>query len=150
MSMPAGTDRTRRGHRTLPHTADVRLAAWGPDRAVCFEEAVAALLELCVETDPTAPARRGEPIELGADEPDRQLVHLLDHVLFVLDTVVDEVPVGAAVEVTHDGAVRATLVLVSRERVQLVGSVPKAIARSGLAVAVDDEGSVRCQLLVDV
>jgi SHS2 domain-containing protein len=37
--------RAPRGHRTLPHTADVILEAWGPDLATCCEEAVAALVE---------------------------------------------------------------------------------------------------------
>jgi hypothetical protein len=37
--------RAPQGHRTLPHTADVILEAWGPDLATCCEEAVAALVE---------------------------------------------------------------------------------------------------------
>ena len=36
---------TPRGHRNLPHTADVIIEAWGPDLAACAEEAVAALIE---------------------------------------------------------------------------------------------------------
>jgi SHS2 domain-containing protein len=37
--------RPARGHRSLPHTADVIIDAWGPDQAACYEEAVAALVE---------------------------------------------------------------------------------------------------------
>jgi SHS2 domain-containing protein len=46
-----------RGHTLLPHTADVAIAAHGPDPAAVLEEAAVALAELAADVDPSAVAR---------------------------------------------------------------------------------------------
>ncbi|HEV8559398.1 MAG TPA: archease [Actinophytocola sp.] len=46
-----------RGHRAVPHTADIRIEAWAPTREACLGEAVAALVESFA--DPATPVRRG-------------------------------------------------------------------------------------------
>ena len=34
-----------RGHRTVPHTADLRVEAWAPTREACLAEAVRGLVD---------------------------------------------------------------------------------------------------------
>lgn len=58
-----------RGHRLLPHTADVGLQAWAPDLPDVFEEAAGALAELAADIAPGTPLRDPEPIELDAADP---------------------------------------------------------------------------------
>lgn len=40
---------SERGHRSVAHTADVILEAWGRDLAACCEEATAALTEVYLD-----------------------------------------------------------------------------------------------------
>ena len=61
---PAG-----RGHRPLPHTADVGLEAWAADLPGLFEEAAVALGELSADIAPGVPLHDPEPIELDAGDP---------------------------------------------------------------------------------
>jgi SHS2 domain-containing protein len=137
-----------RGHRALPHTADVVLEAWGPDLAACCEEAVAALVDVFVDRVGAAVDGRHE-VHLPASPVEDLVVDLLDEVIFVLDTADDQVPVGATVHSDPDGDLRAVLALVDREGVGGTGSVPKAISRSELAVESSPAGT-RCRVLVDV
>jgi protein archease len=58
-----------RGHRALPHTADVGVQAWAPDLPELFEEAAGALAELAADIAPGTPLRDPEPIELDAADP---------------------------------------------------------------------------------
>src|SRR5690606_31120583 len=84
-----------RGHRAVSHTADVILEAWAPDLAACLEEAVAALVGIyAVVAD--GERRRVHELRLPAGPAERQLLDLLDEVIFLLDTD-DDVPVGATV-----------------------------------------------------
>lgn len=143
----AGRAVRSRGHRPVPHTADVILEAWGPDRAACFEEAVAALAAIYAEpVDVGGAVHRAVHVAPGTDEA--LLLGLLDEVIFALDT--DElVPVGARVATAADGGLDMVLLAADRARVRPAGSVPKAVSRSELAVASTPDG-VRCRFLVDV
>jgi SHS2 domain-containing protein len=138
---------TARGHRTLPHTADVILEAWGPDLAACFEEAVMALAEVCVESVAVATVGHHK-FRLPAAPDDELLVALAGEVIFLLDTA-DAVPVAARVRRRDDGGLDVTLVMGARDAVEATGAVPKAVSRSELAV-VHDVAGVRCRFLVDV
>jgi SHS2 domain-containing protein len=136
-----------RGNRVVECTADVILEAWGPDLAVCCEEAVAALTATCVD------ARRANVVQnrrvcLAPDRPDALLIDVLDEVIFTLDTA-DGVPIAAEVCRSADGGLDMDLAIADRETVVGVGAVPKAISRSGLRVE-SRAGKVWCRFLVDV
>ena len=138
-----------RGHRSLPHTADVIIEAWGPDLAACAEEAVAALVETYAQPrDATVVGERAVHVPPGP--PDDMLLDLLDEVVFAID-VADGTPVGARVEVDPDAGagLRARLALADPKSLEPAGAVPKAISRSGLEVT-RGPGTVRCRVLVDV
>jgi SHS2 domain-containing protein len=131
----------------VAHTADVVVEAWAPDLGGCLEEAVAGLVAVYAEVDAGTP-QSPLPVELGPGAAQEQLLVLLDEVVFVLDTA-EGVPVAAEVRCRDDGGLDATLWTVPRDRVVPVGSVPKAIARSELAM-VERPGHVWCRYLVDV
>jgi SHS2 domain-containing protein len=142
-----------RGHRMLDHTADVILEAWGPDLAACCEEAVAALVETYAERGPgtsgsSAARPLGSAVRLPPASPEELVLRVLDEVVYALDTS-PAVPVAATVTPRADGGLDVELQTVARAVVEPTGSVPKAIARSGLEV-VHRPGRVRCRVLVDV
>jgi SHS2 domain-containing protein len=139
---------TPRGHRLLPHTADVRLEAWGPTREDCLAEAVRALAASFVEWTGT-PTTSPLAVDLPAAPSDADLlVALLEEVIYAVD-VLGVVPIdahlapdGGAITGTFDAAALAALVA--------VGSAPKAITRHGLWFGQDDDGAWRCSVTVDV
>ncbi|HET6951708.1 MAG TPA: archease [Acidimicrobiales bacterium] len=136
-----------RGHRVVPHTADVILEAWGTDLASCCDEAVAALTGLYAAGGPAAEVgRRHVHLPAGTDES--LLLAVLDEVIFTLDTAA-AVPVRSEARAAPDGGLDLSLILADRDTVRPAGAVPKAVARSELAV-VSRPGAVRCRFLVDV
>ena len=140
-------DRTDRGHRSLPHTADVILEAWGPDLPSCVEEAAAALVDTYVAGgDVRAVGERRSRLAAGSAEA--LLVAVLEEVIFTLDTA-DAVPVRALVRPGADGGFDLLLCLAGADRLETTGAVPKAVSRSGLEVRADP-GGVRCRFLVDL
>jgi SHS2 domain-containing protein len=136
-----------RGHRSLPHTADVILQSWGPDVAACCEEAVAGLVALYVDA-PGGAIVETRTRHLRPDAADAMLMELLEEVIFTLDTA-QTVPVRAQVREAADGGLDVVLELAARGSVEPTGAVPKAISRSGLRFEVDQRGA-RCSFLVDV
>ncbi len=131
----------------LPHTADVILEAWAPDFADCCEEAVTALLALCFAGS-GATVVDHYTFHLRSASQESMLLDLLDEVIFVLDTLA-AVPVSAEARRRADGGIDVTLMLADRDAVEIIGSAPKAVSRSGLGV--DSEPNlVRCTFLIDV
>lgn len=130
------------GHRLVPHTADVRIEAWGPSRAAAFGEAVTALASSYASWPPEVHVTE-VPVVLTADSDEELLVALLDEAVFLPDAR-GLVPIRAAV--TADGAV---LGCVFAAAVQIVGPVPKGISWSDLVCGPDD-GGWRCAVTVDV
>lgn len=141
--------RTTRGHRSLPHTADVIIEAWGPDLAACAEEAAAALIETYAHHRPTAVVAE-RVVHVPPGPADDMLLDLLDELVFALD-VAEGIPVRARVHAERDGApgLLVRLALADPARVEPAGAVPKAISRSGLEVTRGPD-AVRCRFLVDV
>jgi len=137
----------QRGHRVLPHTADVILEAWGPDFAACCEEAVAALADIYVDAD-RADTVEQRKVHLGAGSDESLLLDVLEELIFTLDTA-EAVPVRANVSVADDGGLDVVFALADRRAVTPTGAVPKAVSRSELAVDSQAAG-VRCRFLVDV
>jgi SHS2 domain-containing protein len=136
-----------RGHRVVSHTADVILEAWGPDLAVCCEEAVAALAATYVETAGAGVVGRRR-VHLAPAPEESLLLAVLEELIFTLDTA-EAVPVRAEVGRAADGGLDVVLVLVERNRVTGTGAVPKAVSRSELVVE-SGPGRTSCRFLVDV
>lgn len=138
-----------RGHRSLPHTADVIIEAWGPDLATCCEEAVTALIGTYADPRATAVVAHRD-VRVPHAPADDMLLDLLDEVVFAID-VADGIPIGVTVHAGGDGdaGVRARLALADPGSVEPAGAVPKAISRSGVMVT-RHPGLVRCRFLVDV
>lgn len=137
---------TGAGHRTVPHTADVRIEAWGQSGERCVAEAAAAMVGGFAdvsEADPT------ETITLNLDRPADAdaLVTILEEVIFLLD-VRGVVPVRT--EVTAEGQGLTTrFSMVSAEEVPLIGAVPKAVSLHELRWE-RREGGWRCAVTLDV
>lgn len=139
--------RTPHGHRTLPHTADVIIEAWGADLVACCEEAVAALVEIYADAGNAIVVAEREvrvpPAPMG-----EMLLDLLDEVVFALD-VAEGIPVAARIRPGADGGLEVRLMLAEPASVDPAGAVPKAISRSGLEMTPAPD-AVLCRFLVDV
>ena len=55
-----------RGHRTVPHTADLRIEAWAPTREECLAEAVRGLVDSFAVVAPQPPQGLGQAPSDGA------------------------------------------------------------------------------------
>lgn len=132
----------RRGHRSVAHTADVIVEAWGPDRAACLEEAVLGTVATFVGADRRDPSAWHDVAVTGADED--VLVDLLGEVIYLLDAR-DEVVV--AVAVAEAGARLGTVPVGT---VEVHGAIPKAVTYHRLRIGPDDAGTWRCAVTLDV
>ncbi len=137
------------GHRVLPHTADVILEAWGPDRRTCLAEAVLALVGIFAAPLPGAVASRMERTIPPGGGPAELLVGLLEEVIYLAEV---EGVVPRAVTVDDDrasGGLRAALTVVPLADAERTGPAPKGIARHALEFAGGARGW-RCRVVVDV
>lgn len=135
-----------RGHRLLPHTADVIVESWGADDLACAEEAARGLIELCVSGEPDPGAGNWEAT-ISAPPPD--LVRaVLDEVIFALDTC-ELAPVSVRLDPGRDSGFELRLGLAPRDAVQLTGAAPKAIVMQDFESKRRDR-PVRCRFIVDV
>jgi SHS2 domain-containing protein len=136
-----------RGHRVLPHTADVIIEAWGPSRLECLEEAVLALVDsfACVAVAATKPV----PIELDEQADEALLVSLLDEVIYVID-VLGGVPANLALAQTEDGRVVGVIDLAPFSAVEIHGSPPKGVSLNELSITDEDKGRWSCRATIDV
>ncbi|SCF13283.1 SHS2 domain-containing protein [Micromonospora viridifaciens] len=139
--------RPARGHRNIPHTADVRIEAWAPDREGCVAEAVAALVDTFVDVAGAGPAGETEfRVPPGAD-PDL-LVGVLDEVIFRLDTEA-VLPLATEVRPADDGGLVVRWRTTGTDEVELVGAVPKAVSLHELCFGPDRDGWA-CAVTLDV
>jgi SHS2 domain-containing protein len=113
------------GHRTVSHTADMRVEAWAPTREECIGEAVAGAVASFVDTESTGlPRLRSAVVHAESDED--LLVAVLDEVVYLMDTT-GEVPVETVVKPDGGGAtVRFAMVPIAG--LPQVGAVPKAVS----------------------
>jgi SHS2 domain-containing protein len=135
-----------RGHAVRPHTADAMIEAWAPTAAACYEEALAAFLELFVDTSATQPEEVAS-IDVGPSDPADLLVLLLEEVLTVVETR-GVVPVDAEIVVDRD-MLRGTLRVVPAVSVEQRGPVPKGVSYSELRFRFE-HGQWRCRAIIDV
>ncbi|MEH0845392.1 archease [Micromonospora sp. CPCC 205711] len=135
------------GHRRVPHTADVRLEAWAPDREGCLAQAVSALVETFVETAGVRPDAEAT-VDLPPGDDEDLLVGLLDEVIFRMETE-GTLPLVTQVAPGDDGGLRVRWRTVDTDAVELVGAVPKAVSLHALRFARTDGGWC-CAVTVDV
>ncbi|MFF8288842.1 archease [Streptomyces sp. NPDC016309] len=134
------------GHRAVPHTADVRVEAWGTNREQCLVEAVLGMVECFADVSGTRPtAVRQVQVDEGSD--DDLLATLLDEVVFGLE-VRGDVPVDVEVE-TVDGGLDVRMAVTDVRSVPITGAVPKAVSWHELRLAPDPYGW-SCAVTVDV
>jgi SHS2 domain-containing protein len=136
----------RRGHRFVPHTADIRIEAWAPTREACLAEAVAALIASFAEVTGVAPASEVST-EINADRDVDLLVSVLDDVIFLLDTR-GVVPARAEVSAGPSG-VTCRFWLAPLDSVEVTGAVPKAVTLHEISFGPRDHHWA-CAFTVDV
>lgn len=143
-----------RGHRSVPHTADLRIEAWGRTREDCIAEAVRGLVESFAEVSDTAAQRAagqalaaGRHLTAGSDAD--LLAAAVDEVIYRLDAE-GQIPVSVALSRAGDGGIELTLRTVDAGTAEIIGAVPKAASLSGLTCAPDLSGRWSCAVTVDV
>lgn len=137
------------GHRTVPHTADLRIEAWAPTRERCVAEAVTGLVESFADTAGVRPSRTAElHVPAGADAD--MLVTVLDEVIYRLDAD-GEIVLGAQVAGAPGGGLTARLEMGDAAQAAGIGAVPKAVSLHGLRFGADPEtGGWSCSVTIDV
>lgn len=130
------------GHRSLPHTADIRIEAWAPTAAECLAQAVTGLVEAFAVVPPDAAV---ETVVIDvADRPnDDALVSVLDEMIFLLDTR-GLVPARAEGEVD-----RVRLDLAPLDAAEVTGAAPKAVTWHELRFEQVERGCF-CAVTIDV
>ncbi|WP_235437848.1 archease [Kitasatospora griseola] len=146
-----GQQRSRSGHRAVPHTADMRVEAWAPTAEGCIGEAVRAVVEGFADTSKARQvAEREHTATAGTDED--LLVSVLDEVIYRMDTD-GEIPLDTEVGTIRDtGEGRSLSVrfrMADADTAELVGAVPKAVALHGLHLRGGPDGWT-CQVTLDV
>ncbi|MGW0545816.1 archease [Streptomyces altiplanensis] len=134
------------GHRAVPHTADLRVEAWGASREQCLVEAVLGMVESFADLSGVrASAVRQVRVAEGSD--DDLLASLLDEVVFRLE-VHGEVPVDVEAEPV-DGGLDVRMAVTDVRSVPIIGAVPKAVSWNELHLAPAPCGW-SCAVTVDV
>jgi protein archease len=136
------------GHRTVPHTADLRIEAWAGSREECLAEAVRGLVGSFAVVAGRQPYRRDSRAMTARSDEDL-LVALLDEVIYRLDAD-GEIPVSVAVRPLPEGGVAVTFALVPVAAAEITGAVPKAASLHELRCAPDAAGHWSCAVTVDV
>jgi phage shock protein A len=139
---------SRAGHRTVPHTADLRIEAWAPTREECLAEAVRGLVDsfaVVAPQPPQAQARRHLTARLDED----LLVAVINEVIYRLDAD-GQIPVSVDVRRAPDGGVVVSFTLVPVAEAQITGAVPKAASLHDLRCAPDAAGRWSGAVTVDV
>ncbi|MEV1001432.1 archease [Nonomuraea sp. NPDC050202] len=162
-----------RGHRAVPHTADIALEAWAGGREECLAEAVRALVESFADLS-TAPApdddvgfpapghdggeasgdgeaAADDPVPGGGGVPGGGQGDGAGMLIALLEEVIYQVEVHGRVVVDvrpgQEGGLR--LATVPAEAVEQVGAMPKAVTTHGLRFGRED-GEWRARAVVDV
>ena len=136
------------GHRSVPHTADLRIEAWGPTREDCIAEAVRGLVESFADVS-GAGGHRTVECHLAAGSDADLLAAAVEEIIYRLDAS-GEVPVAVAVGRAADGGIDLVLRAVGATTVEIIGAAPKAASLSGLACAPDASEGWSCAVTIDV
>ncbi|WP_328868810.1 archease [Streptomyces sp. NBC_00287] len=135
------------GHRSMPHTADTRVQAWGPTRDECLAEAARGMVGCFAEVSDVGPTAV-ERVRLAPSGDEDLLIALLDEVVYRVE-VAGRVPVDVEVETAADGALEVRLAVTDLTDVDIIGAVPKGVSWQGLHIGPDPHGW-SCTVIVDV
>jgi SHS2 domain-containing protein len=136
-----------RGHRTVPHTADLRLEAWAPSRQECLAEALRGLIDSFADVSGAPVQRITERTLLAASDAD-MLATAGEEIIYLLDAE-GQIPVNLRVRPVTGGVV-LVLALAAADAVEITGAVPKAISFHGLRCEPDRAGRWSACMTVDV
>ncbi|GAA4083762.1 archease [Streptomyces shaanxiensis] len=134
------------GHRAVPHTADVRIEAWGVSRERCLVEAALGMVECFADLTAVRPTSV-ERVRFAEESDEDLLTALLDEVVFRLD-VDGQVPVDLEADTT-DGDLDVRLALADLADVEVTGATPKGVSWHGLHIGPGPYGW-SCEVTVDV
>ena len=134
------------GHRSVPHTADLRIEAWAPTRDGCIRQAVLGTVARVLDTSSARPSHT-RLRRLTDDRDDDLLVAVLDEVIYLLDTT-GEAPVDVDLKGV-DGAVDVTFSMADASTLPQIGAVPKAVSLNELRFSHGQKGW-RCAVTFDV
>ena len=136
------------GHRTVPHTADLRIEAWAPTREACLAEAARGLVGSFAVVAAARPRRTAERRFIARSDEDL-LVAILDEVIYRLDAD-GEIPVTVDVRPVPDGGVVLSMQLADVGEAEITGPAPKAASLHELRCAPDAAGRWSCGITIDV
>jgi SHS2 domain-containing protein len=134
------------GHRTLPHTADIRIEAWAPGREQCIAEAVRGMVDTFADT-----SRHGETavreVRVPAQPDADLLTSVLDEVIYRLDTD-GEIPIDVQITATDDALI-VRFTMADADSIRPIGAVPKAVSLHELQFVGNADGW-SCAVTLDV
>jgi SHS2 domain-containing protein len=134
------------GYRLVPHTADVRIEAWGASRECCLTEAVLGMVGCFADVSavrPTAVLR----VRFAEGSSDDLLAALLDEVVYRLE-VHAQVPVDVEAAAAG-GGLDVRLAVAALADVEIIGAAPKGVSWHELRIGPDAYGW-SCAVTVDV
>jgi SHS2 domain-containing protein len=134
------------GHRSVPHTADLRIEAWSPTREGCIKEAVLGTIESFLDTSLAHP-KRTRRCRLPAERDDDLLVAVLEEVIYLLDTE-GEAPVDIDLH-DLDGGVEVHFAMIDASASPQLGAIPKAVSLNDIRLSQGRAGW-RCAVTLDV
>ncbi len=136
------------GHRTVPHTADLRIEAWAGTREECLAEALRGLVGSFAAVAGHQPDR-WDSCGLAARSDEDLLAALVQEVIYRLDAD-GEIPASVAVRPAAGGGVVVSFGLVPAAGAEITGAVPKGASLNELRCAPDAAGWWSCAVTVDV
>jgi SHS2 domain-containing protein len=137
------------GHRTVSHTGNVIIEAWGGTPLECLEEAARALVETFADlSNVTSTDTVPVMFDLAPDD-EEALVAVLEEIVYLINAR-EAVPVDFVLEATEDGGVAGYFETAPASMVPLGGAAPKGVSRSELEFGHDDQGRWRCRAVIDV
>ena len=140
-----------RGHRSVPHTADLSIEAWSPELRGCLSEMCVALVEEFVEFPDVGDTDR-RPFRLLAPDRPRLLAALVDEVIFAVDAeglVPHDVGIEDLGDSTGGWSCTGTMTVVPLSRCRQIGSAPKSVSLSGLDVSPTASGWI-ARAVIDI
>ncbi|MFJ9773182.1 archease [Kitasatospora sp. NPDC101157] len=143
--------RSERGHRSVPHTADLRVEAWAPTAEGCIGELVHAVVGSFADLSGARIVGERACTVLAVSDPDL-LAGVLEEVIYRMDAD-GELPAELALGPIQglDGArsVEVRFRMADTSTAALVGAVPKAVSLHGLELG-GAPGGWTCAVTVDV
>ena len=136
------------GHRTIPHTADLRVEAWAPTREECIAEAARGLVGSFAVVAGRRPQGRTRS-HMRACFAGDLLIAVIDDVIYRLDAY-GMVPVSVTVRPAPDGGAVVHLALAPVAEAEIIGAVPKAASLHDLRCVPDAAGRWSCGITIVV